>query len=388
MKKFETLAESILNESPVGVNSKQQWVSSILHRLSLNVQTTHPDVVNTFKKKYTNSYSDVLTTDTYYYEIFAQSFAEKLDTAAEHIANTQPGSKVTAQFIVDNIQKILTAAGVVSGSTLGSSLEDGLIDVFQAKVSRGENGEVFFTSSIVLPFVVESVVDKMFDIVFAEENTEIEDYHASRDVEDRQGMSGKYPFANPSQTDKEWDDFILHALTKALPLVAKEFKIRYTPNKNTLSYTARITAQAQEAIAYTFPMQRTGMGRGSGGDKRRAEEIMTASANKREMVARSTAAVEDSEEFSKYDYIFHDTSSGLDDHEQDILQTMLEALPVKSTNRYTSTEVIQTCIRNRIFTVPARVRSFIKVLIEKGVAEAVPVAKKAAASTDIDLFDF
>ena len=40
MKKFETLALKILNESPVGVNSKQQWVSSILHRLSLNLPST------------------------------------------------------------------------------------------------------------------------------------------------------------------------------------------------------------------------------------------------------------------------------------------------------------------------------------------------------------
>jgi hypothetical protein len=387
MRKFETLALKILNESPVGVNSKQQWVSSILHRLALNSPSTNKDVVSAFKKKYPEqTYHDTLDTDKYYYKVFADELANKLDFLATNIA---AGAEITPQFIADNIQQIIEKAGITPSSTIGSTLVEILKDTFQAKAERGETGEVIISSTLVLPFVVEAIVDKMFDVVFAQENTEIEDYHASREVEDRQGMSGKYAFANPAQTDKEWDDFILHALKKVLPLVARDLKIRFTPNKNILSYTARITAQAQEAIAYTFPMQRTGMGRGSGGDKRRGEEIMSASANKREMVARSTAAVEDAEEFNKYDYIFNNTNEGLDDHEKELLETVLDSLPVKASGtRYTSTEVVQACIRNRVFTVPARVRAFIKVLLDKGIVNAVPVVKKATSSSDVDdLFD-
>ena len=387
MKKFETLALKILNESPVGVNSKQQWVSSILHRLSLNLSSTNKDVVSAFKKKYPEqSYQDTLDTDKYYYKVFADELADKLDLAATNVA---AGAAATPQFIADNIQQIIQKAGIAASSTIGSNLEEILKDAFQAKAESGHTSEVIISSPYVLPFVVEAIVDKMFDNVFAQENTEIEDYHAAREVEDRQGMSGKYPFVNPSQTDKEWDGFILHALKKVLPLVASELKIRFTPNKNMLGYTARITAQAQEAIAYTFPMQRTGMGRGSGGDKRRGEEIMSASANKREMVARATAAVEDGVEFNKYDYIFNNTDEGLDDHEKEILHTVLDSLPVKASGtRYTSTEVIQACIRNRVFNVPTRVRAFIKMLIDKGIVNAIPVVKKATSSSDVDdLFD-
>lgn len=388
MKNFKTLVENILNESPVAVDSKSLWVSSILHRLALNRSDTSSSARNVFKAKYQTqgTYTDVVDANLQYFDEFATILTQKLKAGLVEKAK-QTNEQPTNKFALNHLNDVLKLAKINLSSEYDNSFKESLKDLFEGSMP---DSTVTVSALTMRPFIVEIVVDKMFDDVFAEETTEIQDYQAAKGASSRTHMSKSYPFSNVSETDKQWDEFIVYALRRSLENTAKEISyFQFKINENKLKYTARLVAQATEGIAITFPVERTGMGRGSGGDKRRAEEIMTASANKREMVARSTAAVEDAEEFNKYDYIFSNTDADLNEHEQELLASILDALPAKgSSARYTSTEVVQSCIRNSIFTVPARVRSFMKTLIEKGVVQAIPVVKKAAASTDIDdLFD-
>jgi len=384
MKTFKTLVLDILNESPVGVNSKEQWVASIVHRLVLNRQDTPTNIHSKYSEMHAGEFKDVLPKSRYYYDDFAEKLSHKIDNAIISLTTAQK-LQPTVEFVLTNSVEIVKTAGYDPSTTLGSRIESDLQD---AVAGRSPNSEAIIAGSIFTPLVVELIVDKMFDDVFVPHSVDIEDYHASRGVEDRKGMSGEYPHANASNTDKEWDRDILLTLKKVLPAVAKELKIRYTPKTNELNYTARITAQSQEAIAYNFPMQRTGMGRGSGGDKRAGEEIMSISANKREMVARASAAIEDDEVFNTYDYVFNFDSVQLEDYDKELLERLHEALPQRDTNRYTSTELKQSGIRSGVFRVPALVRAFIKKLVNAGIVTPQPVVKKdSAGRSAIDLFD-
>jgi len=382
MNKFTQIVKRILSESPVGTNSKQDWVGSVVHRLILNRSEVLQELKAEYSSTYPGNYEDAYTSDLHYFETLADALSQKIEKAAKTLS-IQKGEKVNAGFMSANCEEIISSLQI--DESLASLICTDLHCVYD---SRDAAKGAFLSSAMFLPFIVSTVADKVYDEIFAEENRDVEDYLEAQKHEHRAGRTGNYPNINVSNTDKEWDEDILRATTKVLPLIASKLRIPYSANKNLLKYTARLIAHAQEGMAFSFPMQRTGMGRGSGGDKRASEEIMSISANKREMVAKAVAAVESSEEFGKYLYKFTAGSGELDEHEQEKVEMLFDELPNKSDNVFTGSEIIQAGLRAGIATVPRPIRELIKRLIELNIVEATPVVKKAdTTSTYISDWD-
>lgn len=385
---FNRLISQILNESPVGTTSKNQWVGSLIARLCLNRDDTPIGVKERYKALYPNIGSEEqLTTDRYIYDDLANNLSIKIRKAALTQASNE-GTKLTRNFLENNLTQILENAGVSVDDQIGIDIES---DIMAAASGYNPDDLVPISKNTFITLIVKLVGDRLFDGLFAAENITINDFRKRSDY------TKEYPFINVSNTDIEWDSSVLHELKKALPIIARELGVPYSVssvsprayNPNTkvkenqrLIYTARITAQTQHGVALNFPMQRTGMGRGSGGDKRASEEIMAASANKRELVANADTVLNDTAEFGKYKYKFTGINKGLSKYESDIFETLIDTLPASKDNTYSSETLIQTCTSNNIFKVPRAVREFIRKLISVDMVQPIPIV--AASRSDVD----
>ena len=364
----------MLIEMPIGIQSKDVWVSALLNRLVYNRADT-PQGIRDGKRLNLASVSETepYDGDRQYFDALAHSIAFKINKVISSLETT-----ATKHYILENLDSILASAGYTD-SSVTQQLKDNIVLGLQGK---GDQDEIVFNKNFFVDIPIKMVGEQIFDDIFAEN----EDQTAISSHDTDQETTAPDYISYPNKRE-EYDSLVVTHLRTILPIVARNIGVKYSENKNLLNWTTRLIVLTNSEIVSSFPFQHTGMARGTKDTGLSlAQRLAIASETSNKGIKKNLNAID---KFNTTAFKFTDNVANLKQQDLELFNQLKSG--VSTPQHFEGSEIKRVNRQSSILPDNVSLIAFIDKLKKLGAVEEVSAeqtpSKKSASSTFLsDLF--
>lgn len=351
MKKFIEIVENVLDkcflvEMPIGVSSKEVWVDSIVRRLVYN-RTDTPTSIRNAKLATTSSTKEVTEKEgsRYYFDTIAKSLTDKIYKGLKTL-----GLK-TKEEILDNLDNLINTTNIT---------EPNIVEQIKGNIVLGLQTEDKITDNFFVDIIVKDVCNFLFDKIFSE-NTDLQGFS---NYDDESTPETPNYIGYPDSVE-EYGDLINTYLSEALNQTCLKLKINFVPNKNILKYTVRVIKLTDSEMTRDFPMQYTGMARGTKDTGLTLQQRVAIAGETSNKGIKSN--IDEVNKFNDATFSFTSSTEGLNDREQEVLNSLIDALPNKDSIE--GKELTKINRAQRFLPDNKSLFAFINKLVNKGIVK-------------------
>lgn len=310
MRNFIKLVEQVLDkkillEMPIGTLNKSVWVDSIVRKLVYNRPDT-PLSIKTAREALSTSTKEAShhKGDRYCFDAVASQIIRKIFLSLNTL-----GLKNTKQDILSNLDSILEKL----------DFDQDITEQVKQNIVLGLETEEKLNSNFFIDIVVRQVCEFLFDKIF-EENEELQGFSPYDD--DSKPQTPEYLGFPDSR--EEYDNAVQTYLPQAFKLLAQKIKLPFNTTANNLKYTVRLIVLSDSETLRSFPLQYTGMARGTkdtGLDLKQRVAIAGETSNK-----GIKSNIIEVDKFNNAAFTFTGSTEGLSERERNALENLLSVL--------------------------------------------------------------
>lgn len=301
----QVLDKKILLEMPIGTLNKSVWVDSIVRKLVYNRPDT-PLSIKTAREALSTSTKETShhKGDRYCFDVVASQIIRKILLSLNTL-----GLKNTKQDILSNLDSILEKL----------DFDRDITEQVKQNIVLGLETEEKLNSNFFIDIVVRQVCEFLFDKIF-EENEELQGFSPYDD--DSKPQTPEYLGFPDSR--EEYDNAVQTYLPQAFKLLAQKIKLPFNTTANNLKYTVRLIVLSDSETLRSFPLQYTGMARGTkdtGLDLKQRVAIAGETSNK-----GIKSNIIEVDKFNNAAFTFTGSTEGLSERERNALENLLSVL--------------------------------------------------------------
>lgn len=310
MRNFIKLVEQVLDkkillEMPIGTLNKSVWVDSIVRKLVYNRPDT-PLSIKTAREALSTSTKEAShhKGDRYCFDVVASQIIRKIFLSLNTL-----GLKNTKQDILSNLDSILEKL----------DFDQDITEQVKQNIVLGLETEEKINFNFFIDIVVRQVCEFLFDKIF-EENEELQGFSPYDD--DSKPQTPEYLGFPDSR--EEYDNAVQTYLPQAFKFLAQKIKLPFNTTANNLKYTVRLIVLSDSETLRSFPLQYTGMARGTkdtGLDLKQRVAIAGETSNK-----GIKSNIIEVDKFNNAAFTFTGSTEGLSERERNALENLLSVL--------------------------------------------------------------
>ena len=331
---------------PIGVSSKESWVDSIVRRLVYNRADT-PTSIRNAKLATTSSTKEVTEKEgsRYYFDTIAKSLTDKIYKGLKTL------SLKTKEEILDNLDNLINTTNIT---------EPNIVEQIKGNIVLGLQTEDKITDNFFVDIIVKDVCNFLFDKIFSE-NTDLQGFS---NYDDESTPETPNYIGYPDSVE-EYGELIDTYLPEALKQTCLKLKINFVPNKNILKYTVRVIKLTDSEMTRDFPMQYTGMARGTKDTGLTLQQRVAIAGETSNKGIKSN--IDEVNKFNDATFSFTSSTEGLNDREQEVLNSLIDALPNKDSIE--GKELTKINRAQRFLPDNKSLFAFINKLVNKGIVK-------------------
>jgi hypothetical protein len=238
--------ESLLNEMPVQVTSRDHWIDAMVNLIVYNKGSGDDKGDFAIHSNVGGDKGGLHSGSRGYIDTIAADISLALITGRK---KAFPNSVLNKNdYTQENIYKIINDSKIKDiDEQVKNKLVDSIFNAVEIKRKDILQSETFARQ------ITIDIADLLFDIIF-KDNTPLQSTINIAHKYNNRGEEVEWPHINFSNNEEEFKMQILNALNNSvLPTICKSYGIKYIPNRNNLDKTAHFIHQARSAFISDWP---------------------------------------------------------------------------------------------------------------------------------------